>query len=192
MSIKRFAAIVMALALAVLMADSAAGVGRRYVRVGVLECIVAPGIGLLVISSKSLACTFSPSSGAPERYSGRINKVGVDIGVTGKSVIIWAVFAAQSGYKPGSLAGTYVGISAQASVGTRRRRQCADRRVQPLDRAAAAQRPGADRPQPRGRSDRAQPRPPLGRVRVAPAQPRLRRRSAAGFYCRMLVMNVFP
>lgn len=86
------------------------------IQVGVLECIVAPGIGLIIVSSKSLACTFSPVGGPPERYSGRITKVGVDIGVTGKSVIIWGVFAAQSGYRPGSIAGEYIGISAQASV----------------------------------------------------------------------------
>lgn len=115
MSIKRLAAIATALALA-LVGTVAPQPASAAVKLGVLECIVAPGIGLLVVSSKSLSCTFSPNAGAPERYTGRINKIGVDIGVTGKSVILWAVVAAQSSYKPGSLAGTYVGISAQASV----------------------------------------------------------------------------
>jgi len=86
------------------------------VRVGMLECIVDPGIGFIVASSKALKCTFTPSAGAPERYAGRIAKLGLDIGVTGKSLIIWAVFAGQSGYDPWSLAGNYFGISAQASV----------------------------------------------------------------------------
>jgi hypothetical protein len=86
------------------------------VRVGVLECIVDPGIGFIVASSKALKCTLTPSAGAPERYSGRISKLGLDIGVTGKSVMVWAVVAGQAGYTPWSLAGNYFGISAQASV----------------------------------------------------------------------------
>ena len=85
-------------------------------RAGVLECIVDPGIGFIVVSSKALKCTFTPTAGVPERYGGRISKLGLDIGVTGKSVIIWAVFAGQSGYVPWSLAGSYFGVSAQASV----------------------------------------------------------------------------
>ncbi|HMN85162.1 MAG TPA: DUF992 domain-containing protein [Bauldia sp.] len=104
----------MALALAGSMA--AAPASAAQLRVGVLECIVDPGIGFIVASSKALKCTFTPSAGAPERYSGRISKLGLDIGVTGRSIIVWAVFAGQSGYSPWSLAGNYFGISAQASV----------------------------------------------------------------------------
>ena len=103
-------------AAAFLAASVAAAPAAAAVRLGVLECIVDPGIGFIVASSKTLKCTFTPSAGAPERYAGRIAKLGLDIGVTGKSLIIWAVFAGQSGYDPWSLAGNYFGISAQASV----------------------------------------------------------------------------
>lgn len=94
----------------------AAPAAAAQLRVGVLECIVEPGIGFIFVSSKALKCTFTPSAGAPERYTGRINKIGLDIGITGKTVIIWAVFAGQSGYVPWSLAGGYFGVSAEASV----------------------------------------------------------------------------
>ena len=120
MSTKRLAAKAKAAIAAVfaltILATAAPQPAAAGVKVGVLECVVAPGIGLIIVSSKALACTLSPAAGPPERYSGRINKIGVDIGFTGRSVIVWAVFAAQPGYLPGSLAGTYVGISAEASV----------------------------------------------------------------------------
>mgnify|MGYP001404387461 CR=1 FL=1 len=105
-----------AVALALAGSMAAAPASAAQLRVGVLECIVDPGIGFIVASSKALKCTFTPSAGAPERYSGRISKLGLDIGVTGRSIIVWAVFAGQSGYSPWSLAGNYFGISAQASV----------------------------------------------------------------------------
>ena len=105
-----------AVALALAGSMAAAPASAAQLRVGVLECIVDPGIGFIVASSKSLKCTFTPSTGAPERYAGRISKLGLDIGVTGRSIIVWAVFAGQSGYSPWSLAGNYFGISAQASV----------------------------------------------------------------------------
>jgi hypothetical protein len=87
------------------------------VRSGVLECTVAPGIGLIVLSSKRLTCTYRPERGRPQLYAGRITKVGLDIGVTGRTVIVWAVLSSQVGFPYGALAGSYGGVSAEASVG---------------------------------------------------------------------------
>jgi hypothetical protein len=52
-----------------------------------------------------------------EHYSGTISKWGVDIGYTGKSKLIWAVFAPTSDVRPGALEGEYAGATAQATVG---------------------------------------------------------------------------
>jgi hypothetical protein len=87
-----------------------------YIRTGLLTCRVSPGVGLIIVSSKRLSCTFSPDFRGPEGYAGRINKVGIDIGFTGEGVIVWAVLAKQRGYPVGSLAGRYVGASAEASI----------------------------------------------------------------------------
>ncbi len=87
------------------------------VRAGVLECVVAPGVGLIVLSSKRLTCTYRPSRGRPQLYAGRISKLGLDIGVTGRTLIIWAVLSAQEGVRYGALAGSYGGVSAEASLG---------------------------------------------------------------------------
>ena len=102
--------------LAVVTAMSAAPASAGYLRVGLLTCNVAGGVGLIIGSSKPMNCTFKPDEQGPELYSGRINKVGLDIGVTGESVIVWAVLAAERGHPYGALAGTYIGASAEASV----------------------------------------------------------------------------
>ena len=118
--VSRYSAAAKALLATVVMA-AAAAVGAvpadaGYVKTGLLTCTVAPGVGLILGSSKSMTCTFKPDFRGPEHYDGRIDKVGLDIGVTGESVIVWAVLAAERGYPVGSLSGTYVGAAAEASV----------------------------------------------------------------------------
>jgi hypothetical protein len=86
------------------------------VRVGLLECRVAGGVGFILGSSKALDCTYRPANRRYiEHYVGRINKFGVDIGATGESVIAWGVFA-PSQVGPGALAGVYGGATAEATL----------------------------------------------------------------------------
>lgn len=86
-------------------------------RVGVLDCDVSGGIGLIIGSRKQMNCTFSPSGQGPrEAYAGSIGKFGLDVGATAGGRMVWAVYAATSG-GPAALAGTYAGASAEASVG---------------------------------------------------------------------------
>lgn len=90
------------------------------VELGLLECVVAGGTGFVFGSSKDLACEYTPANGsaATEAYFGVINKFGLDIGVTGATVIQWAVLAPTNDYEYqlGSLAGDYRGVSAEASA----------------------------------------------------------------------------
>ncbi|KQO83399.1 DUF992 domain-containing protein [Rhizobium sp. Leaf262] len=87
-------------------------------RLGTLSCEVAGGVGLLIGSSKSVECQFKQRTGKVERYTGTIGKLGIDVGVTGKSYLSWIVVnTAPTTVGQGSLAGTYVGASAGASVG---------------------------------------------------------------------------
>lgn len=90
---------------------------QSYIKTGVLTCTVNPGIGLIVMSTKTMSCTFSPNFRGPEFYSGRITKVGIDVGVTGATVIVWVVLSKTTGYPIGALAGTYGGVSAEMTVG---------------------------------------------------------------------------
>jgi len=85
-------------------------------KVGVLTCNVASGFGFIFGSSRAINCTFSPTRGPPQHYTGTINKFGVDIGYLQGGVIVWAVFAPTANTAPGSLSGTYAGATAGATV----------------------------------------------------------------------------
>jgi hypothetical protein len=88
------------------------------VKVGVLSCDIAGGVGYLIGSEKDVSCTFKPSKGKREHYDGVIRKLGLDVGVTGDTRLEWLVFSASgSNVKKGSLAGTYVGGSGEATFG---------------------------------------------------------------------------
>jgi hypothetical protein len=89
---------------------------QNRVRTGVLTCGVSGGVGLILGSQKSTICTFNPRRGPNERYVGVIRRFGLDIGATTRGVITWAVFSAGP-VQRGALAGSYVGGSAEATVG---------------------------------------------------------------------------
>jgi len=86
------------------------------IRVGALTCNVAPGIGLIVGSNKSMSCTYQSVDGWSERYSGNIIIVGADIGVTDSKTIAWAVWAPVNQGGRGALAGGYAGATAEVTV----------------------------------------------------------------------------
>lgn len=87
-------------------------------RLGTLSCEVAGGVGMLIGSSKAVDCQFKQRTGKVERYTGTIGKLGIDIGVTGKSYLSWVVINTRpTSIGDGVLAGTYVGASAGAAVG---------------------------------------------------------------------------
>ncbi len=86
------------------------------VQVGQLTCSLSSGIGLIVGSQRNVNCTFQPDNGPPEAYTGTMTKVGLDVGVTSGSAIVWTVLAGTNRYT-GMLAGTYTGAQAEATVG---------------------------------------------------------------------------
>ena len=85
-------------------------------RVGMLECDVGDGVGMVVSSNKSLNCVFRSDYGPPEMYVGTISRYGLDIGMTGAGKLAWGVLApGASG--PGSLQGVYGGVGGGATIG---------------------------------------------------------------------------
>jgi len=86
-------------------------------KIGVLACNISAGIGVIIASKKSVACTFTPAASGPaEVYTGSITKFGLDIGGTTGGRMVWTVYAAGSATE-GALAGEYVGASGEATVG---------------------------------------------------------------------------
>jgi len=96
------------IALVVLTFAAQPAAAQQNVKVGVLRCDVGAGLGLIITSSKTMSCIFKSARGHSERYSGRIQKFGIDIGATDRGVLAWDVFAPSSGPKRGALAGDYV------------------------------------------------------------------------------------
>lgn len=87
------------------------------VKVGTLSCNVESGWGFVFGSSKDLHCTYTPDKGKPARYTGSINKFGVDVGYSEGGVMLWVVVAPTSDVGPDALEGDYGGATAGASVG---------------------------------------------------------------------------
>ncbi|MBO3760227.1 DUF992 domain-containing protein [Ciceribacter sp. L1K22] len=89
------------------------------VRIGYLTCDIGGGVGYVLGSAKEATCTFSSAMGSEplDTYTGAIRKMGVDLGFTTRSKLVWAVFAPTAGYHHGSLAGLYQGATAEATVG---------------------------------------------------------------------------
>jgi hypothetical protein len=86
-------------------------------RQGMLTCRTSPSIGLIVGSTQRLACQFRSSSGFTQNYAGRMNRVGLDVGITAGGVMAWAVLGNSSAIRPGALTGRFVGASGDISVG---------------------------------------------------------------------------
>jgi hypothetical protein len=89
---------------------------QSRVRAGVLTCNVSGGVGLILTSQKSTACVFNPRRGRNEYYVGVIRRFGLDIGATQQGILTWAVLS-EGSVAPGSLAGSYLGATAEATVG---------------------------------------------------------------------------
>jgi hypothetical protein len=103
-------------AAAVVSALNATDAQSRRVQVGTLTCSLSLGVGLIVGSQRNVSCLFRGVPGEPDdAYTGTMTRVGLDVGVTAGSVIIWTVLANTNRYK-GMLTGTYTGASAEMSV----------------------------------------------------------------------------
>ena len=108
----------LAAAAAIAVVAGAQSASAASVQVGTLSCKVEGGVGFIVGSSKGMTCSFKPAgAGKVQYYSGSIDKLGVDIGFTNETRIIWTVLAPSADVPHGALAGTYGGATAEATAG---------------------------------------------------------------------------
>jgi hypothetical protein len=114
MSFRRLSTIGAAALLGVLAGGAAQA---QNTQVGLLQCDVSGGVGLIITSQKELICNFRNSRGEYEVYTGAIRKFGLDIGATTGGQMVWSVFAPSGRISRGALAGVYGGASAEATVG---------------------------------------------------------------------------
>src|SRR5262245_6296867 len=106
-----------ALLLGLLLIGNSAHAQGSSIRQGMLTCRTSPSLGLIVGSTQRLACRFKENSGWTQDYVGRMNRVGLDIGITAGGVMAWAVLGSSSAIRPGALTGRFVGGSGDISVG---------------------------------------------------------------------------
>lgn len=105
-----------------LCAPAASAQERTLLQGGTLECDGQGGWGAIIASHKEFQCVFKSMKGqAVGRYQGVIQKIGIDIGVTGPTAIRWAVLGPATrvggNFVPGSLAGEYAGVGGEATAG---------------------------------------------------------------------------
>jgi hypothetical protein len=100
---------------AALLAATVPAQAQDRVQVGQLACSISAGIGLIVASQRNVSCTFNPNNGPPEAYTGTMTVIGVDVGFTTGSAMVWGVLSGTNRYV-GMLTGTYVGATAQATA----------------------------------------------------------------------------
>lgn len=108
------------LALLALPLAIAAGESQAAQQLGTLDCEVGSGVGFIVGSTKKLTCQFTPAIEGLEAqtYEGRVDRIGLDVGVTGPSIVRFNVVATDEVMiEPGLVSGNYSGIGANAAVG---------------------------------------------------------------------------
>lgn len=89
------------------------------VQVGVLACKVAPSVGFILGSIREMHCELRDHKTQPYQvkgvYKGTVARFGIDIGVVASGELVWGVFAPSLTMSPSDLAGSYVGVSADAA-----------------------------------------------------------------------------
>jgi Protein of unknown function (DUF992) len=85
--------------------------------VGVLECRAGSATSFIVGSVRDFDCLFTPTNGPLQRYGATIQRLGVDLGWSTSTVLVWSVLAPTEVVGLGALAGGYGGVSAGAAIG---------------------------------------------------------------------------
>lgn len=108
---------------AALLAASAAAVSPALadspkIAVGTLTCTGHGSVGLIFGSKENMRCMFQTAiGGRTYPYNATITQVGIDIGFTGESTLVWTVLGSTTDMPANALEGSYGGVTAGATVG---------------------------------------------------------------------------
>jgi len=100
-----------------LLAPVASADAAPPVRAGILQCQGGQNVGFVVGSVTNLECVFRSEGRRPEPYIARVQRIGLDLGITEQTQLQWAVSAPTTRLGRGELAGSYGGVGANASIG---------------------------------------------------------------------------
>ena len=116
MTFRKMLGIAAATCIGLTMAASGAS-AQGKIQTGTLTCKGAGGVGMVVGSQKSLNCQYQAAgSKRTERFSATVTRIGLDVGFTGETTVVWAVLASTANLAPGAIAGDYAGASADVAV----------------------------------------------------------------------------
>ena len=87
----------------------------QAVQLGVLTCRGGADIGFIVGSVTHLRCALTAAGQPNQGYVATIQKIGLDIGITEETNLVWAVFAPVKFGGPADLTGHYAGAEGSAS-----------------------------------------------------------------------------
>lgn len=91
---------------------------QARVEMGLLHCSLSPGIGALAGSRRRMDCRLIYDAGrSTANYTGTITRFGIDVGATAGGLMSWRVFSRTHGDPVSAIAGHYVGVSADVSLG---------------------------------------------------------------------------
>lgn len=87
----------------------------QAVQLGLLKCHGGADIGFIVGSVTHLRCVLTGTARPDQSYVATIQKIGLDIGITADTNLLWAVFAPVNYAGPADLTGHYAGADASAT-----------------------------------------------------------------------------
>lgn len=88
------------------------------ITLGTLTCKGHGGVGVILGSKEQMRCVFTTAVSARRHpYLATITKIGLDIGFTGESTLIWTVLGTTVDVAEGALEGGYGGLTAGLAVG---------------------------------------------------------------------------
>lgn len=88
------------------------------VKAGTLTCQGQGKVGLILGSKEILDCTYKPAGKHPKGHlRGTITNIGLDVGMKGKSIMVWGVLGSTTALTADDLRGNFVGAAADASLG---------------------------------------------------------------------------
>lgn len=104
--------------MAAALAFAAPALSQATIKAGTLTCRGGGGVGLVLGSKKTYDCSYVSASGNyAEDYAASISRIGLDIGFTDESVIVWTVLSSSDRLAERALEGNYVGASADVALG---------------------------------------------------------------------------
>src|SRR4051812_5185119 len=67
-------------------------------KLGILDCDLSAGVGLIFVQKQTMTCTYTPNHGGqPDYYVGKVEEFGIELGATAGGALTWLVLSVEKG-----------------------------------------------------------------------------------------------